>query len=829
MDVSLPGRLRAALAGRYTVERELGRGGMAVVYLARDVKHDRLVAVKVLRPEVSTSLGPGRFLQEISVAARLAHPHIVPLHDSGEAGGLLYYVMPFVDGETLRARLDREHRLAPADAVRLAREVADALDYAHQQGVVHRDIKPENILLEAGHAVVTDFGIARAIRAAGSRITTAGFALGTPEYMSPEQAAGESTVDGRSDVYSLGCVLFEALAGRTPFGGDPRRVMAQHVGTPIEAIRSVAPATPPGVAAALERSLAKAPEERFPTAGEFARALAGAVPAPRRWWRVLWATLGGAMVLAAGALVLGRGLARPRVAGPDPTHLAVLYFEDLSPSAQRVPDVAAGLTEELIDQLGGVPTLRVTSAAGVRPYRSTGTPLDTIVRALDVGSVVTGTVTHARDRLRVTVRLVDGRTKVQLRSQTIDRPWSDLLAVRDSIVEDVAAMLRESLGREVRLLRVHEGSTDATAWREVEQAEPLPDLAAARIRQGEQGEAWRILNVADSLLGSAAERDPRWLEPVVARARLSITGAVLRWDQVERSGRSDDFLKAGSPARHAVIAEISRGIGFADAGLAAHPGAPAALEVRGRLRYFLWSYFGSGAADSLLRLSEQDLRSALQADSSRPVAWYTLSDLYRRAGRLGDADDAARRALDADAYFEEAPRVMGELFFSALALEHWDDAREWCARGARRFPGRPNFVDCRLRILGWSGRGDAEVDSAWREHARADRLDSSAVLVADRHLMVAAVLARSGLGDSARAVVRATRASAADPYVLVDMSYAQAYVSLLLGDREEALRLLGAYLAGNPQERLATARHPWWRSLRADPRFRALVEAGPAS
>ena len=258
MSASLAGRVRSALAGRYGVERELGRGGMAVVFLARDLKHDRLVAVKVLRPEVSTTLGPGRFLREITLAARLAHPHIVPLHDSGEAAGLLYYVMPYGEGETLRARLERERRLPVADALGMAREVADALDYAHRQGVVHRDIKPENILLEAGHAVVTDFGIARAISVAGSRITTAGFALGTPEYMSPEQASGDSAVDGRSDQYSLGCVLFEAL---------------------------VAPEVPAAVAAAVERALAKAPEDRFATVGAFAAALTGRGGRWRWWWR----------------------------------------------------------------------------------------------------------------------------------------------------------------------------------------------------------------------------------------------------------------------------------------------------------------------------------------------------------------------------------------------------------------------------------------------------------------------------------------------------------------------------------------------------------------
>src|SRR5438093_7273930 len=228
-------RLRGALADRYAIDRELGHGGTATVYLARDLKHGRSVAVKVLRPELAAALGAERFLGEIQIAARLTHPHILPLHDSGEAHGLPYYVMPYVEGESLRGRMIRERQLSIEDALRIAREVAGALDYAHHRDIVHRDIKPENILFQTGHAVVSDFGIARAINVAGtSRMTGTGIAVGTPGYMSPEQASGVDELDGRSDVYSLGCVLFEMLAGGPPFTGwSAHAILARQLLEPL--------------------------------------------------------------------------------------------------------------------------------------------------------------------------------------------------------------------------------------------------------------------------------------------------------------------------------------------------------------------------------------------------------------------------------------------------------------------------------------------------------------------------------------------------------------------------------------------------------------------
>ena len=324
----IPAQFVEALRDRYLLERELGRGGMATVYLARDLKHDRPVALKVLHPEFAAALGPGRFLREIETVARLHHPHVLPLYDSGEASGFLYYVMPLAEGESLRDRLRRETQLPIGDALGIAAEIADALSYAHRQGVVHRDIKPENIMLESGHAVVADFGIARAISAAGGeRLTETGLVLGTPKYMSPEQATGGQELDGRSDLYSLGCVLYEMLAGEPPFtGATAGSLIQQHVTATPHAVSQLRPAVPVDVAATVAQALAKAPADRWQTAEQFQaqlRALArpseGAaeartrrlettpeVPSRQRWWIFLAGAAAGIAIVAIVASRLTR-------------------------------------------------------------------------------------------------------------------------------------------------------------------------------------------------------------------------------------------------------------------------------------------------------------------------------------------------------------------------------------------------------------------------------------------------------------------------------------------------------------------------------------------
>ncbi|HLB09918.1 MAG TPA: serine/threonine-protein kinase, partial [Gemmatimonadaceae bacterium] len=270
---SLQSRLGPTLAGRYSIGRQLGEGGMAIVFLAHDLRHDREVALKVLRPEVSAEIGAERFLLEIKLAAGLTHPHILPVFDSGEADGLLFYVMPSMEGRSLRERLDRERQLSLMEALRIAREVASALDYAHRHNVVHRDIKPENILLHDGSAMVADFGIGKVLSATGRSITQTGLAIGTPAYMSPEQSAGELSTDGRSDLYSLGCVLYEMLTGEPPFTGvSAQAIIAKRFVSPIPKVRTTRD-VPEAVDTAVTRALARTPVDRYPTAAEFAEAL----------------------------------------------------------------------------------------------------------------------------------------------------------------------------------------------------------------------------------------------------------------------------------------------------------------------------------------------------------------------------------------------------------------------------------------------------------------------------------------------------------------------------------------------------------------------------
>ena len=629
--------LERGVSGRYRLLRELGSGGMSVVFLADDLRHDRQVALKVLRPEIAASLGAGRFVREIRIAAQLQHQHILGLHDSGEADGVLYYTMPYVAGESLRQRLSRERQLPVPDALSIAVQVAEALGYAHRQGVVHRDIKPGNILLVGTDAVVADFGVARAVAEAGmDELTQSGFAVGTVAYMSPEQASGDSRVDGRADIYALGCVLYEMLAGEPPFSGrTPQAVLARHIHDHPPPIQVVRPTTPPGVQDAIERAMAKVPADRFATAEEFAAALQAAArgapgAAPRRRPRRRMVMVAGAACAALLAAVLWSASASRRVS-LDPQRVVVFPLRDRPEGAGEGVATYVGYALEgaaPVRWLEGWDWLSEEERSG-----SGGVPGDVataISRGQHARYYIDGTIVRGADSVTVVLRLHDvkGDSVVKIAGASGGGP--DLAVARLGLqaVGELLPVLLEP-GRRVDLSALAKRRPTAIAaflqgereyrrmrfdaalehYRRAVSEDSVFALAALR---GAQAANWRELN-------DEAER----LVGIAAGSRLSLPP---RYASYARG--LQDYLRG----------EADSAVAHFRGALALDPSWSDAWMALGDTYYHLLPRVA--APDSL---AEAAFREAQRTDSAFTPPLFHLVEIELRRGEAAGATELIRR------------------------------------------------------------------------------------------------------------------------------------------------------------------------------------------
>jgi len=615
-------RLQAALESRYAIERELGHGGMATVFLARDLRLGRPVAIKVVRPDLAASLGAERFLAEIRVTANLQHPNLVPLFDSGEADGLLFYVMPFVEGESLRDRLTREGQLPIDEALQLAREIAGALAHAHKLGIVHRDVKPENVLLGGEHALVMDFGIARAVTAAGgNRITEVGVTLGTPAYMSPEQAMAELELDGRSDQYSLGVVLYEMLAGELPYRGpNARTILVRQLTDPAPSVRVPRDTVPAAVDAAIRRALAAAPADRFATISAFADAL------------------------TSGATVK-----------PKARSVAVLPFLSLSADMDN-EQFADGITEDVISQLSKIRALHVISRTSVMPFKGRLQGLREIAARLQVATLVEGSVRRAGDRVRIVAQLVDAGLDEYLWAETYDRQLTDIFTIQMEVALQIAAALKAELSPDERARVAKEPTSDVRAYQFYLQGRH------SYIKYTEDS-----MRQAIEFFEQAIERDPRYA--------LAHAGVALAFTELGETGAlppDEAYTRAKAAATRAL--ELDPDLGEAHCTMAyvkfvyefdwegAEAGFKRAIELNPNSAD---AYDLYGRLCSALERYDEAIEFQRRAGELDPLAHRTdLANAFLRAGRYEQALETARHAIALDRQYVRGHSTLGWAHFA---------------------------------------------------------------------------------------------------------------------------------------------------------------------
>jgi eukaryotic-like serine/threonine-protein kinase len=595
---------------------------MATVYLAEDLKHRRKVAIKVLRPELAAALGPERFLREIEIAAGLTHPHIIALYDSGQAGGFLYYVMPCIRGESLRQRLLREKQLPIGEALRVTQQVASALHYAHARGLVHRDIKPENILLHEGVALVADFGVAWAASAAGDRLTATGLALGTPAYMSPEQASGEAVLDARSDVYSLGCVLYELLAGEPPYTGvTAQAVIAKRFTDPVPAVRRLRPTVPPAMEQAVMKALASVPADRFESAEAFANALTA-----------------------------------PASAQPRARSVAVLPFLNLSTDPEN-EFFADGITEDVTAQLSKIRSLKVISRTSAMPFKKREQSLREIGAKLDVATLLEGSVRRAGSRVRIVAQLIDAETDQHLWAQTYDRDLTDIFAIQSDVALQIAAALEAELSADEKR-RIRKAPTD--------------DLQAYQLYiVGQQClTRWTQEGIDKGIdyLEQAVARDPGYalaytaLGYVYTDMGLGVAGALPSDEAFRRAkaavGRALE-IDPGLAEAHAVLGYLRFGCDFDWQGAEVELKRAIELNPNSGNAY---DYYGLLLA--ALERYDEALVMQQRAHELDPLVHrgIDITTTLLRAGRYDEALRTVNRVLDVDPHFALAHATLGWIY-----------------------------------------------------------------------------------------------------------------------------------------------------------------------